>query len=111
MCIVSAGISHSRITPVAPLSAITIEMMKNPKATMPRDSLHVKPIAIMPAANCHVAALCEDEAVSFGAPFEAAFEAMSGSLECVRDPVCDEANGSPFASVFRYWVQILVRPV
>lgn len=32
-----------RITPVAPLSAMTMETMKKPSATIPRDSLHVRP--------------------------------------------------------------------
>ena len=64
------------ITPIAPLSAMTKEMMKNARATMPRDSRHVRPggcqclrvvfefgvggvvpIAMMLEANCHVAAL------------------------------------------------------
>ena len=48
---------HLRITPVAPLSAMTMDMMKKLSATIPRDSLHVRPTAMMPAANCHVAAL------------------------------------------------------
>jgi hypothetical protein len=32
------------ITPMAPLSAITKEMMKKARATMPRDSRHVRPV-------------------------------------------------------------------
>jgi hypothetical protein len=40
-----------------PLKEMTIETMKNPTATIAMDSRHVKPIAMMPLANCHVAAL------------------------------------------------------
>jgi hypothetical protein len=39
----------------------TQEMMKNARATIPRLSLQVRPTAIMPAANCHVAALKASE--------------------------------------------------
>ena len=46
---------------MAPLRAMTKEMMKKARATMPRDSRQVRPIAMMLDANCHVAAL---EAVS-----------------------------------------------
>jgi len=40
-----------------PLNEMTIETMKKPTATIATDSRHVKPIAIIPLANCHVAAL------------------------------------------------------
>lgn len=46
-----------RMTPVAPLRAMTKDMRKKAKATMPSDSRHVRPMAIIPEANCHVAAL------------------------------------------------------
>jgi hypothetical protein len=45
------------MTPIAPFSAITKDMMKKARATMPRDSRHVRPIAMILEANCHVAAL------------------------------------------------------
>jgi hypothetical protein len=45
------------ITPIAPLSAMTKEMRKKARATMPRDSRQVRPMAMMLEANCHVAAL------------------------------------------------------
>lgn len=48
-------------TPMAPLKAMTQEMMKKLKATMPKLSRHVRPMAMMPAANCHVAALKASE--------------------------------------------------
>jgi hypothetical protein len=36
---------------------MTMEMMKKLSATIPIDSRHERPTAMMPAANCHVAAL------------------------------------------------------
>jgi hypothetical protein len=36
---------------------MTKEMRKKARATMPRDSRHVRPMAMMDEANCHVAAL------------------------------------------------------
>ena len=62
------------MTPIAPFSAITKDMMKNANATIPSDSRQVRPggrqhidgvvclVAIVPIAmileaNCHVAAL------------------------------------------------------
>jgi len=36
---------------------MTKEIMKKASATMPRDSRHVRPMAMMEEANCHVAAL------------------------------------------------------
>ena len=49
------------MTPVAPLKAITIETMKKLTATMDIDSRHVRPMAIILLANCHVAALNASE--------------------------------------------------
>lgn len=70
------GAVFVRMTPIAPLREITNEMMKNARATIASDSLHVKPVivstpggfhnverstlspmAIILEANCHVAAL------------------------------------------------------
>jgi hypothetical protein len=39
----------------------TQEMMKKARATMPKLSLQVRPTAMIPAANCHVAALKASE--------------------------------------------------
>lgn len=39
------------------MSEMTIETIKKPTATIVRDSRHVRPMARMLLANCHVAAL------------------------------------------------------
>ena len=45
------------MTPMAPFRAITKDTMKKARATMPIASRQESPMEIMPAANCHVAAL------------------------------------------------------
>ena len=42
---------------MAPFKAMTKDTMKKAKATMPMASRHESPMEMMPAANCHVAAL------------------------------------------------------
>lgn len=44
---------------MAPLRAMTKEIMKKERATMPRDSRQVRPMAMMEEANCQVAALVD----------------------------------------------------
>ena len=66
-CIAFGGQSCSvRMTPMAPLRAMTIEMMKKARATMPIDSRHESPTDRIPAANCQVAALTCCQVWSFG---------------------------------------------
>lgn len=49
------------IEPTAPLAAMTKDMMKNERATMPSDSRQERPTAMMLDANCQVAALKASE--------------------------------------------------
>lgn len=51
------GQGHDIGSVLLPLNAITIDTRKKPTATMAIDSRHVRPMAMIPLANCHVAAL------------------------------------------------------
>jgi hypothetical protein len=74
---------------------------------MPTDSRHESPMSIMPAPNCHVAALL---AISIVHPKRIKLLVGVYALEGVRNPVCDEACHTPFTRLSGYRIKIFVRP-
>lgn len=94
---------YLQITPVAPFSAITIEMMKKPSATIPKLSRQERPMDSMPAANCH------DPELTLST-FKQWFKLCMLVLECIRYPVRYEARDAPFTRILRYRIEIFIRP-
>lgn len=85
---------HWRIV-FLPFREITIETMKKPTATIAKDSRHVKPMARILLANCHVAALGTVSNCNH-------FVDSKILLEGIRNPVRNEAHWAPSALIHQF---------